>query len=55
MEDKNLWVRHIIAKYGLPLPVTRLTEHSHTVGGVGGKWHLGAEIFTFCSETFADI
>lgn len=55
MDNKNLGVRHIIAKYELPLSVTSLTEHSHTIGEVGGKWHMRAEVFTFCSETFADI
>jgi hypothetical protein len=25
------------------------------IGQVGGKWHLGAKVFTFRSETFADI
>jgi hypothetical protein len=47
MDNKNLGVRHVIAKYGLPLSVTSLTGHSHTAGEVGGKWHLGAEVFTF--------
>lgn len=55
MNNKNLGVRHVIPKYGLPLPVTSLTKHSHTIGEVGGKCHLGAEVFTFCTETFADI
>jgi hypothetical protein len=52
---ENLGVRHVIAKHGLPLPVTSLNEHSHMIGQVGGKWHLGAKVFTFRSETFADI